>query len=203
METIEESTQTITEQKELTICEKKEIKKRASLYINDFKKEQKQTIMTTRFNNITYIENLSFREKHTKIKCVYCSPHKVANHILFDSTLFVLEMNNDTNKILGVGMVKNHPHVGKYRVYGESNYNRYVYTGSYRIDRIQFTNDEEKIIKFFDIVCFTGNKHMKRGQGLTIFPMETVLRIFKFCGINLVDYIRNMFLSRIEKPKDK
>jgi hypothetical protein len=185
--------------KEATKYEKRENKKRETMYIMDFKKEQKQTILTTRFSNRTIIENQQFREKHPKIKCVYCSPQKVASHIPLDSTVFMLEMNNDTNRILGIGMVCNRAHVGKYRVYEESNYNRYVYTGSNRIDRSELTEYEEKIIKFFDIVCFIGNKHMKRGQGFTVFPLETVFRIFKFCGINLVDYIKNMFLKRIEK----
>jgi hypothetical protein len=187
------------EKKQTNEYEKRENKKRDSLYIRDFKKEQKQTIMTTRFSNKTMLENQCFREKHPKIKCVYSSPQRVASHIPLDSTIFMLEMNNDINRILGIGMICNHSHVGKYRVYEESNYNRYVYTGSNRIDRSELSEDEEKIIKFFDIVCFTGNKHMKRGQGFTIFPMETIFRIFKFCDINLVDYIKNMFLKRIEK----
>jgi len=187
------------EQSRVSQYEKRQEQKRICLYVKDFIKEQKQTIMTTRFSNKTLLENQLFREKHPKIKCVYCSPQKVSSYIPLESTIFMLEMNNDTNEILGIGMICNHAHIGKYRVYQESNYNRYVYTGSKRIDRSQLTEHEEKIMKFFDIVCFKGNKHMKRGQGFTVFPMETIFRIFKFCNINLVDYIKNMFLKRIEK----
>jgi hypothetical protein len=32
--------------------------------------------------------------------------------------------------------------------------------------------------------------------------METIFRILKFCDINLVDYIKNMFLKRTKKWKE-
>jgi hypothetical protein len=110
--------------------------------------------------------------------------------------MFVLEMNNDTNKIIGIGMVRNHPVVNKYSVYSEGNYNRYVFVGKTRIDRSEMDEEEERIMKVFDILCFTGNKHMKRGQGLRLFPVEMLYRCSK--KIDLVQFICEMFRKRMQ-----
>jgi hypothetical protein len=74
-------------------------------------------------------------------------------------------------------------------------YNRFNYMGSYRIDRSECNVEEMMLFKYFDNVCFHGNKHMKRGQGLTLFPMSTVYEWKE--KMNLVDYIRSMFKKRI------
>jgi hypothetical protein len=110
--------------------------------------------------------------------------------------MFVLEMNNDTNQIMGIGMVRNHPTQNKYNVYQNDNFNRYVYTGKYRIDRESMTEEEEIILRAFDILCFRGNQHMKRGQGLTAFPVESLCRC-AYNKMDLVDFITNMFKTRI------
>jgi len=109
--------------------------------------------------------------------------------------MFVLEMNNDTNRIMGIGMVKNHPICNKYRVYRHGNYNRYVFTSKYRIDRSDMTEGEEKIMQAFDILCFTGNCHMKRGQGLKAFPMIMLFRCLEV--VDLVKFVTEMFKNRM------
>ena len=150
-------------------------------------------IVTTRFNNATWQENIAYRQINN-IKCVYCSPETTANFIPPDVVMFVLEMNNDTNTIMGIGMVKNHPICNKFRVYRNGNYNRYVYTSKYRIDRTEMTESEEKIMQAFDILCFTGNSHMKRGQGLKTFPMIMLFRCLEV--VDLVKFVSNMFKNR-------
>ena len=50
-------------------------------------------------------------------------------------------------------------------------------------------------MKIFDILCFRGNKHMKRGQGLKSFPIELLFTLFK--KVDLVKYIGNMFKERL------
>jgi hypothetical protein len=106
-------------------------------------------------------------------------------------------MNNDDNKICGVGMVMNKPRINKYSVYENGNYNRYSFIGKCRIDRSEMTEEENTIMKVFDILCFTGNRHMKRGQGLTMFPVEMLYKCNK--QLDLVEFIRNMFKSRFTK----
>ena len=63
-------------------------------------------IATTRFNNDTIIENMVYREK-TKIPVIYGTMIKIHRKIDIGSFLFIVEMNNDTNKIEGIGLVKN------------------------------------------------------------------------------------------------
>jgi len=109
--------------------------------------------------------------------------------------MFILEMNNDTNQIMGIGLVRNHPILNKYHVYDNGNYNRYVYVGKNRIDRADMSEKEEQIMKVFDILCFTGNRHMKRGQGLKSFPTDILYRCSK--KVDLVKFISEMFKSRM------
>jgi hypothetical protein len=157
----------------------------------------KKYLLTSRFNNKTNDENKSYLKKNNKLGCIYCSPEKITKKIEEDSILFVLEMNNDTNKILGIGMIKNHPICGKYSVYQNGNYNRFVFIGKYRIDRSEMNDIEEKVMKAFDILCFTGNHHMKRGQGLKSFSIKMIESCKK--TFDLVEFITEMFKKRINK----
>lgn len=158
-----------------------------------FKREMRKFIMTSRFNNSTFYENAKYRETK-KIGCIYCSPSQTTKLIFPNALMFVLEMNNERNEIMGVGLVKNHAIYGKYRVYENGNYNRYVYVGKYRIDRKEFDEKEETVFKAFDILCFKGNYHSKRGDGLKIFPIHIQFNILKI--IDLVDFVNNMFKKR-------
>jgi hypothetical protein len=114
-----------------------------------------------------------------------------------DSIIFMLEMNNDTNKIMGIGMIRNHQLNAQLDIYEKRNYSRYVYTGKHRIDRSEMSGDEELVMLAFDELCFRGNHHMKRGQGLLSFPVEILCKCLKV--LDLVEFITNMFRIRIRK----
>ena len=130
--------------------------------------------------------------------CIYGTPDKITKKIPIDSVLFILEMNNDINKIMGIGMVKNHPFCGR-TTYEEGNFNRFVYMGKYRIDRIEMTESEENIMQAFDILCFTGNRHLKRGKGITSYPPYMLFKCNKI--MDLVDFISDMFKKRFSQQK--
>lgn len=155
----------------------------------------KQYLMTSRFTNETWRENQSFVAKTDKLGCIYCAPDQISKQIPIDAILFILEMNNETNKIMGIGMTRNHPMCNRYYVYENGNYNRFTFPGKYRIDRSNMDEMEEKIMKVFDQLCFKGNKHMKRGQGLKSFPVEMLYRCSK--KLDLVNFISEMFKKRI------
>lgn len=163
--------------------------------VQDYKNQLRNFILTSRFNESTWNENKEYRKTHSQISCVYCSPDPISQSIPNDSVMFILEMNNDTNEIMGIGLVRNHPILNKYHVYDNGNYNRYVYVGKNRIDRTDMTEKEEQIMKAFDILCFTGNRHMKRGQGLKSFPIDILYRCSK--KVDLVKFISEMFKSRM------
>jgi len=153
-------------------------------------------IVTTRFNNESWNENDKYRLNYPNIGCVYATPEMNSDRIGPDCILFVLEMNNEINRIMGVGMVRNHVIIKKHRVYSNENYNRYAYVGKHRIDRNEMNEEEEMIMRVFDILCFKGSRHMKRLQGIKAFPMDM---LYRCKGImDLVEFIRKMFKSRLE-----
>jgi hypothetical protein len=172
-------------------------KEKRTPMVMEFARSHQKWLMTTRFNNATWEENELFRKRYPKIKCIYPAQEPITHTIPQDSILFVLEMNNDTNKIMGVGILKNHAicdHT-KYRVYSNQNYNRYSYLGSRRIDRSEMTEKEETIMKVFDILCFKGARHMKRLRGIKAFPLDILYRCKE--ELDLVYFIRGMFKDRI------
>jgi len=165
-----------------------------SVNVKDYRNQMHHFIMTSRFNTNTWNENENYRTLHTKIGCIYGSPCPISINIPHEAIMFILEMNNDTNKISGIGMVRNKPQINKNRVYENGNYNRYSFMGKCRIDREQMTEEEKLILSVFDILCFTGNRHMKRGQGLTSFPIDMLYRCHY--KLDLIEFVRNMFKIR-------
>jgi hypothetical protein len=173
--------------------------------INDYKKALKKFILTSRFSNGTHDENTDFRRRNPTIGCIYCAPEPISCQIPIDSVLFVLEMNNDTNKIMGLGMVPNHPRCdNKFNVYEARYYNKFVYIGKNRIDRTDMTEEEEAIMIILDNLCFKGNGHMKRGQGLKLFPVKTQYHLsMGEPKLDLVYFITNMFKQRLQKKENE
>lgn len=170
----------------------KERRERVMRYLS----ETKHTLMISKFSQHTWEQNAAFRAKNKNVGCLYGTPITVAKDVPLDSLMFVLEMNITTNKIMGVGMVKNHPVCGKYVVYGDNmNVNRYLYMGKIRIDRGEMTEEENEMMRFFDIVCFNGAKHMKRGNGLSRFPPDILYRCLE--KTDLVQYVCGMVKKRI------
>ena len=162
--------------------------------------QMKSKLMVTIYNEKTRQESEQFREHNMpKGSAIYCSPLPISSTIQTNANMLVLEMNNDTNKIIAVGIVQNRPHIEKYRVYKDVNesYNRFVYMGKYRIKREDMTEEEERIMKVFDQLCFKGNYHMKRGQGIRSFPSIVLWRCRNI--MNFVEFIENMFKERIPK----
>lgn len=116
-----------------------------------------------------------------------------------DVLLGVLEMNNDINRILGIGLIHNKTRP-KTWVYEQGNYNRNTYFGTRRIDRSEMTEAEEKIMELLDAYCFKGNGHLKRGQGITCFPLKYLFESFEQ-NVDILQEIKKMFNSR-KKQKE-
>ena len=67
----------------------------------------------TRFNNQTYQENKNYRIQSNE-PVIYCSGFKIRTTYSPGALIFVIEMNNSTNKIEGIGFIKNKPESRKY-----------------------------------------------------------------------------------------
>lgn len=158
------------------------------------------TICCTRFNNMTWNENVSWRENNDFNGCIYNTPKKIKDNIMPDVLTFVLEMNNDRNILMGVGFIKNHIHIDKYyNVYSEKNYNRYTYKSIYRIDRENFTRKEFRYIEILEQLLFKGSGHVKRGYGIQQLPSW----ILNNKSFDFRIFLINMFKYRFQCDAEK
>jgi len=169
--------------------------------LKDYEQTAKSILTTTRFNNETWEQNSEYRYKNPALGCVYGTPEPLSTNISHDKIIFVLEMNNEKNRIMGIGMIRNNTNIKKHRIYNNDDYNRYSYIGKYRIDRETMTKEEEDIMKVFDILCFKGARHQKRLKGIKRFPMDMLYNCSKI--MNLLEFIGKMFKKRLEKNMDK
>jgi len=150
-------------------------------------------IVTTRFSNNTWKENMDYLAKNKDISCIYGSPQEMSPKILYDSIVFVIEMNNNMNQIEGIGLVKNRPFVDKYySIYSEGNYNRFVYKSNYRIDRETILRFDPTIVDTLEYVVFKEKSHLKRGSGFTTITQELLKR-------KKNEIYKNLELHKIEK----
>ena len=102
-------------------------------------------IMVTRFNNNTWDENCRWRERNMFNGCIYNSPVHIKEEIPLMITIYVIEMNNDQNKIMGIGKIINKVYTNRqYKIHEDKNYNRYTYKGKERISR-EFIKQKEKL----------------------------------------------------------
>ena len=76
-------------------------------------------------DNKTFQENENYKNNNNLIGCIYGSPTKISDKILPDTSILVLEMNNSTNKIEGIGYIKNKIFIDekKIKIYNDNNYN--------------------------------------------------------------------------------
>ena len=151
-------------------------------------------LVSTRFNDKTWEENQIYRKKH-KIDCIYGTPLEFSPHIYVDANVFVVEMNNTKNKIEGIGLVKNRPHLDKYyKIYQEGNYNRYIYKSNYHLNREELLSLNENLVRIFDHILFKEKTHLKRGSGFTTVS-DKLLNHCICANLNIVRILKNIFID--------
>ena len=121
------------------------------------------TFLTTRFTDETLRENLRARDTY-QIPCLYglC----VAISPKHQEPLYILEMNNTTNELVGIGIIT-HETRPKIRIYANPFYNRYIYEGTTHIPANEIPHSIREAI---EEKCFKGRGHLKRGKSMTQFP---------------------------------
>ena len=152
-------------------------------------RDERFYIATTRFTNYTYKENLEWRERFKWIGCVYGCNKKMPLTVPHLAVVYVIEMNNDTNEIMGIGLIRNYINP-KYKmcIYkSDTNYNRYVYNSAYRKDRSEIN---KKLLKALELILFKGYGHYKRGQGITVIPWKR----FGKSGTEIYWMFQNLFM---------
>jgi hypothetical protein len=134
-------------------------------------------IGTARFNNKTYLENQTWKERKEWNGCIYGFDKKIPININNNDYIFIIEMNNDENKIMGIGLIQNiYKPSNRTRIYHSHTWNRYVYKGINHISRENILNLKKgsEIIKLLEIILFYGYNHFKRGQGCSILNFDRI-----------------------------
>jgi hypothetical protein len=154
----------------------------------------KNIIAVTRFNYETWREQCNYRDENKLY--YYNTPNKITDNVPLDTLMIVLEMHNDENKIKGISLVKNRYLQLKERtkIYTHQNYNRYTYSCLKRIDRDELNNYDKNILGFFDIICFGGAKHLKRGKGIQRIPNDIIDKCKNI--IYFPDYFIHIFKTK-------
>ena len=152
-------------------------------------------IFVTRFDNKTILENKRWLLNNNEIGCIYGSPTKISEKILPETYILILEMNNSSNSIEGIGIIKNKLILHdkkKYKIYQENNYNRFIYKSNIRIDKTSFNSYENQIINNLEKLLFKSHNHCKRGQGIQHIPKH----INNNTDFNYKRFLYNMYYNR-------
>jgi len=128
-------------------------------------------LASTRFTNETYAQNTLYRETHSLREYIYCQRKRIKSSIPLNSLLYIVEMNNSTNQILGIGLIKNFIVTDKfYKVYSSTDFNLYTYKTIYRLDRDELVGFDADLVCALETICFKGKSHLKRIPGISIIP---------------------------------
>jgi len=133
-----------------------------------------KTIATTRFNDDTYQQNKDYKGKMKHNGSLYGSPVRIKDNIPLDTAIYVIEMNNSTNKIEGIGMIKNENILDKhYRIY--NNIPSLIVTIDYNSDDDDCEEDDEEETNMkrltriesgncrdYNSYVYKGSKHISR-----------------------------------------
>lgn len=151
-------------------------------------------IAVTRFNNETY-ETFS-KYNNTIEGCVYNCPVRIKESIAPSKKIYVIEMNNSTNQIMGIGIVNGLTLIRKHKIYKDVNYNRYSYEGKKRITREDLNEKDLRYLSLIESKIFYTKSHLKRGHGIQIVP-DVLHCIFKnneeYGSITLTAFIKSLF----------
>jgi hypothetical protein len=161
-----------------------------------YRSTQRAYLCTTRFNDLTYSQNRRFCEKYKK-KGFYCNPHPLPANIPSDVDVYVIEMNNTQDKIVGIGRIKNRLKYNVYNVYETEFYNQNHFEGEDRIDSIEFEETEKDFIQSLEEQCFRGRGHLKRGHRMLSFPLAKLGTCNKN-GLDVIGRIGEIFERKKE-----
>ena len=157
-------------------------------------------LTATRFTNDTWKQNCDYRKKRNIQGCIYGVPKRNGALIPVNGTMFVYEMNNEKNRIMGIGLIKNYLRVDKrYNIYRDGNYNRYTYKSDIRVDREELDDKEIETIEIVENLVFYSCGHIKRGQGITKIPESRIHKHKKKITQNTI----KIFLRRFKSLQDE
>ena len=149
----------------------------------------------TRFNNTTYDENIHYRNKHNEV-VIYGSTLKIRDIYTSGILMFIAEMNNEKNRIEGIGLIKNLlVNDKRHKIYKSNDeYNRYIYRGKYWLSRDQINEYNPEILEIFDNILFKGKSHLKCRIGITIITKKLFVH-WNYELTNLKNMVKELFIK--------
>lgn len=117
-----------------------------------------------KFNNKTLKENRNWKTKKNWTGASYGFQHYIPEKIPYNSYLYIIEMNNEINKIAGIGFIRNQRRSEwRSKIYNDcEDYNRFIIKSKYHRDRRFLIKKNHDIIKFLEKILFKGAGHLKR-----------------------------------------
>jgi hypothetical protein len=121
---------------------------------------------------------------------IYNVPSSLHDSFRKSLWIYVIEMNNDTNEIIGLSCIQNKCYYRRHQIHSDNNYNRYSYIGK-RIYFDALSNLSDFKTKLTNIL-FKGSTHQKRGHGIQ-----------KFNDTNINFNEKNIFVRTLEATFEK
>ena len=146
------------------------------------------SMLTTRFTTETFQENKRYRDTHN-IPCIYSSSLPISDKLPYQD-YYVLEMNNSTNHIIGIGKISKTLQPTA-QIYSYKYYNRYTYKGTMYAEINDLPEKYQAIITAVERKIFYGRGHLKRGSSFTSFPVYSHKEDIPDL-ISVFDYIVNV-----------
>jgi len=117
-----------------------------------------------KFNSKTLKENRIWKTKKNWTGASYGFQYYIPEKIPYHSYLYIIEMNNDTNKIVGIGFIRNQRRSEwRSKIYNDCHdYNRFIIKSKYHRNRDFLIKKNPDIIKFLEKILFKGAGHLKR-----------------------------------------
>ena len=137
-------------------------------------------IGTVRFNNKTWNEHEEWCERNNWNGCIYGLDKQIPEKVPYGSSIYIIEMNNTTNEIMGIGKIKYiFLSENRVKIYNDENYNRFVYKSKYRKNRDELLSINTPLIEDIEKILFKGSRHFKRGHGVIMIPHDRFGMIYK------------------------
>ena len=159
-------------------------------------------VASTRFKTDTWNENMSYKSKYNIDGVIYGVPIQIKVNYPLNSIIFIVEMNNDTNEILGIGLIRNKLITEKkYYIYNSIEYNRFIYKGDYWISRELILRKNEEIVEILENILFKKKSHVKRMAGISIITNKLLSNWKENTNYNekyIKESIKKLFLSEFK-----
>jgi hypothetical protein len=158
-------------------------------------KKERYYLQTLRYNNNTYNEVQQYKREKNIVGSFYNVPREIKKSLMPLCKIFVFEMNNEKNQIMGIGYIINHNKYDKFhRVHSDNFYNLYSYKGKQHVNREHIISNRGyiPILETLEHIVFKGKNHIKRGQGFISIP-EKKLKEYKDIKKKIFYMLKNLF----------